>query len=110
MLIIGSITDWETIGSEEFTLLCAAAEFVREKSSLAQFQVIEQVSMQSPCVVKTVSDYLAAVEQIRKTSEDRKKAARKKSSLVTIQKLAKTEAERKKLFDQLKTEFEPADV
>ena len=100
---------WEEVNDDDIYTL---HDFVRDynmnnkgKKSFA-FLIIKEEQISPQSAIKFIVDKQnAAIEKQKKEEEARRKAAEKKKQEAKLKRLAKTEADKRKLFEQLKQEL-----
>lgn len=98
-MIVNSITDWTEVSDEQFKLLRNAERLQGD------FRVIEQPYDTGEFIRKTVADYIAAEEKriaAEATAKRKRDEAAQKKKLA---KLARDEASRRQMFEELQKEF-----
>lgn len=103
--VIQSISNWEEVDDETFQLLRDASTYVTERDLGRPFIVIERLTTKSPVVINTVSEYVEYLAQAKAKKEAEAAERKAKASAKALQKLAKDEEARRKLYEQLQKEF-----
>lgn len=99
---VHSITDWEEVDDETFKLLQGASSFYNDGM---RFMVVERLTTKSPVVVNTVAAYVKHLQQQKEAAEKAAAEREAKAAERRLKKLAKDEAARRQLFEQLQREF-----
>lgn len=99
ILVASQITEWTEVTDQEYSLL--------QKASLKKgFKVVSFPENQKEYIKKTVDDVLRELEEEKKKKEEEDAEKARKAAERTAKRLAKTEAERRALFEQLQKEFQ----
>ena len=106
-MVVSSITEWEEVSDETFVVLTNAARSARINNWNTQFAVVEQLLVNSEQVIHSVSQYIDMVAKNEKKAAEAKAAKLAAAEKRRLDKLAKTEAGRRALYEQLQAEFSP---
>lgn len=96
--IIESITDWSEVTDEEYKLLYA---YCRNYN----YSIIERKDIQPEFILKTIAQAKEEARFLQEKLQKQKEIAEKKKQDALLKRKAKTEAEEKKLLEQLKSKY-----
>lgn len=96
--VIESITDWSEVTDEEYKLL-------RSYCNNYDYDIIERKDVEPSFILKTIAQAKEEAKKHQEEIEKQREEQERKKQAALLKKKAKTEAEEKKLLEELKSKY-----